>query len=760
MIQLYSFVKMYKLLQVPLRELVTCKCSRHLSVPCLSVKHRTKWISSPALPRQYTSVFGGSGFHQAHPFVLNGTWMTRFYSTARGASGETQELGKKFKNQGTHASIEPEKEEEFVFMDYIEPENNHVDQLCGQLHVNAVPMISKEDERLPPRSDSEKQQRTLEQQLRSLKDGTVTKLETVSPDSLIEFHDVGFPLKETSKKKKLKGQQRIYGTPDMEEPVSDTCCNGCGAVMHCIAPDVAGYLPSEKYKLLLEEDELKKAICQRCYLLTHHQKALTVTMSKEEYRDIVRGVKSEKALVLLIVDLLDIPDSIVPDLLELVGENKHIVVLGNKVDLLPGDSENYLQRIKRQLSMYCADVGISSDNIKDTHLISAKTGYGIENLISSLQRSWKYKGDVYLVGTANAGKSTLFNSLLESDYCKSRASDVIHKATISPWPGTTLNLLKFPIINPTPYRMFRRSERLQSSSKQTESDLSPQELKRLEQFSKQGYLVGRIGRTFRTNVESNRGLIEFDPDSLAYGEDVIDKEERDCTLSNPSPEVELTLNELKDAHWLYDTPGIMKEHDVLDLLTEQEVKLVVPTQAIVPRTFVLKPGMSLFLGALGRIDYLQGEKSCWFSVIASNRVPIHITSLDKADSIYQKHAGQILLGVPMGGEERMKEFPPLVSQDFELKGQGYQKASADIKFSSAGWVAVTGVEGNSLLLRAHAPVGAGLSLRSPPLLPNIVNLKGERIKKSVAYKTRKPQALVDTSLSYKGAERLKVKKKR
>jgi hypothetical protein len=43
---------------------------------------------------------------------------------------------------------------------------------------------------------------------------------------------------------------------------------------------------------------------------------------------------------------------------------------------------------------------------------------------------------------------------------------------------------------------------------------------------------------------------------------VIDKEERDCTLSNPSPEVELTLNELKDAHWLYDTPGIMKEHDV------------------------------------------------------------------------------------------------------------------------------------------------------------------------------------------------------
>lgn len=44
---------------------------------------------------------------------------------------------------------------------------------------------------------------------------------------------------------------------------------------------------------------------------------------------------------------------------------------------------------------------------------------------------------------------------------------------------------------------------------------------------------------------------------------------------------------------------------VLNLLTEKEVKLVLPTQAIVPRTFILKPGMVLFLAALGRVDYLE-----------------------------------------------------------------------------------------------------------------------------------------------------------
>ncbi|KAL0974248.1 hypothetical protein UPYG_G00217690 [Umbra pygmaea] len=753
MSELYSFVKMYKFLQVPLRELVACKCSRHLAVPGVSTQLRIKWTSSsPLLEGDYTSVCGGSIFHHTL-YLINGTCRARFYTTARGARGKIQMLGKQENIQDKYTSIEPEKDEHFVFLDYVDPEESYKDQSDGKLPVSALPVISKEDKRLPSTSGLKKHQRTLELQLRSLKD--VTKAEGTRPDSVIEFHDVGFPLEETSKKKKKKskGEQKIYGTPDTEEPFSDTCCNGCGAVMHCTAPDVAGYVPSEKYKLLLQEDTLKQAICQRCYLLTHHQKALTVKMSKEDYRNIVSRVKSEKALVLLIVDLLDMPDSIVPDLLELVGENKSIVVLGNKVDLIPGDSKNYLQRIRRQLSQYCTEEGISSDNIKDTHLISAKTGYGIENLISSLQRSWKYKGDVYLVGTANVGKSTLFNTLLESDYCKSRASDVIHKATISPWPGTTLNLLKFPIINPTPYRMFRRAGRLQSISQQTDGDLSPEELRRLEQFSKQGYLVGRVGRTFRTNIESNRRLVEFDPDSLAYGE------ETHTTFSKPCKQVGLTENELKDAHWLYDTPGIMKEHDVLSLLSEQEVKLVVPTQAIVPRTFVLKPGMTLFLGALGRIDYLKGEKSCWFSVIASNQVPIHITFLEKADHIYQKHAGQVLLGVPIGGEERMKDFPPLVSNEFELKGEGYEQACADIKMSSAGWVAVTGVEGSRVLLRAHAPEGAGLSMRTPPLLPHIVKLKGERIKNSVAYKTRKPPSLVNTSLSYKGAKRLKVKKK-
>lgn len=352
---------------------------------------------------------------------MNGT--LRFHSTEKKSPNRPQATSE------TYSSVEPDKEEEFVFLDYCETKDHEENPVPEQLQITDS-MKAKEDK--PPRKTvTELKQKALELQLRSLKD---VGDQSMDLEDCIEFHDAGFPL-EQYRKKKTKQEQKIYGHPDAEMPVSDISCSGCGALMHCMSPEVPGYLPSEKYKQLIEEDKLKKAICQRCFLLTHHQKALNVTMSKEEYRKIVSRIKSEKALVLLIVDLLDLPDSIVPDLPQLVGRNKHIIVLGNKVDLLPGDSQNYLQRIRRQLAQYCTNAGIPTRDSKDVHLISAKTGYGIENLITKLQASWKYKGDVYLVGTANAGKSTLFNTLLESDYCKSRASDVIHKATISPWPG-------------------------------------------------------------------------------------------------------------------------------------------------------------------------------------------------------------------------------------------------------------------------------------------------------------------------------------
>ena len=44
-------------------------------------------------------------------------------------------------------------------------------------------------------------------------------------------------------------------------------------------------------------------------------------------------------------------------------------------------------------------------------------------------------GQVFILGCTNAGKSTLFNALLSSDFCSVDARDILKRATASIWPG-------------------------------------------------------------------------------------------------------------------------------------------------------------------------------------------------------------------------------------------------------------------------------------------------------------------------------------
>uniref|UniRef100_A0A1A9UGY7 G domain-containing protein n=1 Tax=Glossina austeni TaxID=7395 RepID=A0A1A9UGY7_GLOAU len=91
--------------------------------------------------------------------------------------------------------------------------------------------------------------------------------------------------------------------------------------------------------------------------------------------------------------------------------------------------------------------------------IKYKTGYGIEELITQLQKIWAYTGDVYLMGCTKVGKSSLFNVLLNSDYSRPGNADIIPKATTCPWPGTTLQMLKVPIYRPSDIKVYDREKR-------------------------------------------------------------------------------------------------------------------------------------------------------------------------------------------------------------------------------------------------------------------------------------------------------------
>lgn len=442
------------------------------------------------------------------------------------------------------------------------------------------------------------------------------------------------------------GNIGIYGTPDPSQPVSKIPCFGCGAQLHCAEPSLPGYLPSELFTGQ-SIDYLKSVTCQRCHFLRHYNTAIDVTVKPAEYVRLISSINDRFALVLLLVDLTDLPGSIWPNMTDIIGSRRPVILVGNKVDLLPRDTPNHLLHVRKCLETAVASTGILRTNIKHTCLISAETGYGVEELITKLHNVWSYRGDVYLLGCTNVGKSSLFNALLRSDYCKSKATDLISKATASPWPGTTMRMLKFPIMRPNDWRMYVRTKRIMSvrGQQQAEAQLRLDQAQ-VTRRSEHATLIGHIDQTFRAELprESN--------DSFGMGR----------SREPHAPKLDATAKQFASSKWCYDTPGVVQPEQTLNLLTTAELLLAIPKRMLVPRTCRLAVGNTLFVGGMGRLDYigcrfhydgaddrrgdLEEETSIRVTVYASERLPLLIVATDQAERIYGRFVGTEMLGVP------------------------------------------------------------------------------------------------------------------
>ncbi|KFB52198.1 hypothetical protein ZHAS_00020305 [Anopheles sinensis] len=452
----------------------------------------------------------------------------------------------------------------------------------------------------------------------------------------------------------------FYGTPDPKEPSSQIPCGGCGALLHCIEPSIPGYLPSQLFKRKSKE-QLMTTICQRCHFLKHYNIAVNVTVSPEDYIEMISSIKDKKALAVLLVDLLDFPCSIWPGLAEILGPHRPILVAGNKVDLLPQPSRGYLENVRQCLTKSIIDSGFARSNIKHVSLISANTGYGVEELITRIHNTWGTRGDVYLVGCTNVGKSTLFNALLRSDLCKVQAADLY--AT----------------------------------------------------------LIGHIGRTFEK--EKLESYDHFSVTQRTGGEAPI-----------------LTLNERNERYvnskWCYDTPGVVQPDQILDLLTTEEILQTVPKEIIRPRTYLLKPGMTIFLAGLGRLDYVSGPDSIRVILYAAMTLPTLICNTTEAAALYTDLIGTDLLGVPYGTENRLASWPTLESApDILVHGtEDKHLTVCDILLSSAGWFGINLPRDAEAVFRAWTPNRRGVHVRQPALLPTGLTLRGKRIRGSLAYR--------------------------
>ena len=244
----------------------------------------------------------------------------------------------------------------------------------------------------------------------------------------------------------------IYNPADSESAESfiklPLKCRGCGAFMQTQDPTVKGYILPKKFPSLVRRDSMEDLVCSNCFSLRYANRALTLGIDKGNVLWQLQPLKNSRALILYVVDIMDINGSLMPEIMPLIGENKAILIVGNKLDMLalddtdkPRRQENHVAGVLRKC---CVDEGLDEQLIKDVCLVSGVSGYGFEKLIVLINKYRDIDMNLYIMGSTNVGKSTVFN-MLQNLTAISKDADIPTQAIVHRIPGSTNGLVRYPL---------------------------------------------------------------------------------------------------------------------------------------------------------------------------------------------------------------------------------------------------------------------------------------------------------------------------
>lgn len=202
-------------------------------------------------------------------------------------------------------------------------------------------------------------------------------------------------------------------------------CIGCGVVIQSEHPEEIGYAPPSS----LEKEEV---ICQRCFRLKHYNEVQDVSLTDQDFLNILNKLGSTDSLIVKIIDIFDFNGSWLPGLHRFVGKNP-ILLIGNKADLLPKSAKQ--NKLIGWMKSQAKELGLKP---VDVLLVSATKGSHIRDALEQIEYYRKGK-DVYIVGCTNVGKSTFINRIIKE---VAGGQDVI---TTSHFPGTTLDMIEIPL---------------------------------------------------------------------------------------------------------------------------------------------------------------------------------------------------------------------------------------------------------------------------------------------------------------------------
>lgn len=541
---------------------------------------------------------------------------------------------------------------------------------------------------------------------------------------------------------------RNYGSSDDKITPTRLTCSSCKTYLHCCDPGLEGYVPLEILRSFGLENKEVDQRCQRCKFSETYGTELSHEMAANKYEDFLRHLSTKPASVIcMLVDLTDLPGSIWRGFVDLAGRRHKLIVVGNKLDLLPYDGSKMLNRVLYSMRKNLSKLRFNDSNlcIHDSLLISARTGFGLEGLVSRLLNSSEPDRDIYLVGCNNTGKSTLFSALLQSDLCAIRKGDLISRVSTYSVPETnnSVKMLRFPLNNAEEWELVLRRRRAERKERNTG----------IREISLEAMSERRQATMPHMSILANR--LDFPPLRAGKSDDqlqIYDQEEQtrlprftdDHPMANIRQDEPLTGGCEETAgpeqRYLYHAPSSTGQDQVHELLTKEERLEVFPNETFIPRRYSMRPLETIFIAGLARLDLLTAQSSVTFSIFASRYLPIHVIPTKKADQFYNDLLGSPYLGVPFDDVDsgRLALWPGLDSPPegrwMHIKGIQSIDGVADVVFSSIGWAMVSLNPEQECVVRAYTPQGRGIFLREPPLLARANRRLGKKIRDTPLFK--------------------------
>lgn len=532
---------------------------------------------------------------------------------------------------------------------------------------------------------------------------------------------------------------RNYGSPDNNLAPSSSTCLYCNSLIQCCDYGLPGYVPKEIFTSFRHRAELAP-ICQRCNFERKYQASLDCDMPTQSYPEVLEFLRQRpRALICYLVDLSDLPTGIYENIVELVGLQHYFIVVGNKLDLLPHDGPHMIERVTESLRENLSRMRPASPNrnIADVMVLSARTGFNINSLVSRILNFSMDPIDVFLLGASNSGKSTLFNALLQSELSATQNGDLLERLSTYDLSTTDLaiRMLRFPISVPDDYEKYLKRRRTERVERNTALQERAMQTNTKHRQAKMPHMSMVINRFEFPALETSEGV-------PALREAVIVEEKLKVVEDHPLAEIlkheikplSADENKFQMSGYLHDTPSTYTDDQIHNLLTLEERLEVFPNETIMPRKYSLRPLQSIFIAGLARLDILTCTSSIIVVVFASKYLPIHIVPIRKADQFYHNFLGTPLLGIPFATNMRSDDIPNWPNlkpseETFHLRGRDWHEGVADIVLTSIGWAMIRVKPDQECILQAHTPEARGIFCRKPPLAPYAsASITGKKIR--------------------------------